>query len=192
VRLPRFCSADNVSAAGGRTKRIDWLKRRKEQSMRTAFAVSAALLRAGTAYVLPAHAQMAPQTPAGAPQTRAQPYGSAANQTQSNGAATQTQPWTAGQTQSGKTTPMQTQSNGTTSTQMGTQAQLPQGSYRSSCNDVRMQNDTLIAFCRKPDGTWQTSAIGPVNQCVGDIQNVNGQLTCNETGDGVFGIDALQ
>jgi hypothetical protein len=152
--------------------------------MRTAFAVSAALLLAGTAYVLPADAQMAPQTPGAAPQAQAQPYGSAANQTQSYGAATQSQPWTAGQTKSGEMNPMQTQSNGTAGTQMGTQAQLPQGSYRSSCNDVRMQNDTLIAFCRKPDRTWQTSAIGPVNQCVGDIQNVNGQLTCNETGVG--------
>jgi hypothetical protein len=47
-----------------------------------------------------------------------------------------------------------------------------------------MVGQTLIAFCQKPDGTWQTSAIGPVSQCTGDIQNVNGQLTCNETGVG--------
>jgi hypothetical protein len=152
-----------VGAAEGPTKRIDWLKRRKEQSMRTAFAVSAALLLAGTAYVLPAHAQMAPQSPGATSQTQTQP---------------------AGQTQSGTMSPTQPQSNGTTGAQVGTQGQLPQGSYRSSCNDVRIQNDTLIAFCRKPDGTWQTSAIGPVNQCVGDVQNVNGQLTCNEAGVG--------
>jgi len=47
-----------------------------------------------------------------------------------------------------------------------------------------MADDTVIAFCPKGDGTWQTSAIGPVSQCVGDIQNVNGRLTCNETGMG--------
>jgi hypothetical protein len=67
---------------------------------------------------------------------------------------------------------------------MGTETEAPQGSYRSSCNDVRMQGQTLIAFCQKPDGTWQTSAIGPANQCAGDIQNVGGQLTCNESGVG--------
>jgi hypothetical protein len=68
--------------------------------------------------------------------------------------------------------------------QTGAQGQLPQGSFRSSCNDARMAGQTLIAFCQKSDGTWQTSAIGPANQCVGDIQNVNGQLSCNETGYG--------
>jgi hypothetical protein len=133
--------------------------------MRTALAVSAALLLAGTAYVHPAHAQMTTQPPTAAPQ-----------------AQTQAQPWTAGQSQSGAMTPTQTQSYGTTGSQMGTEAQAPQGSYRSSCNDARMVGDTLIAFCRKPDGTWQTSAIGPVNQCAGDMQDVNGQLTCNNEG----------
>jgi hypothetical protein len=148
--------------------------------MKTAFAVSAAVLLAGTAYVLPAHAQTAPQTQWGAPQTQSQSYRSGAH-TQPY-APGQTQPGASGQTQSGTTAPSQTQSFGATANQTSTQAQAPQGSYRSSCNDVRMQNGTLIAFCPKPDGTWQTSAIGPVNQCVGDIQNVNGRLTCNEAG----------
>jgi hypothetical protein len=150
--------------------------------MRTAIAVSAALLLSGTAYVYPAHAQTAPQTPTAAPQTQIQQYG-ATGQTQPYGANTQSQPWTPGHAQTGTMTPMQTQSNAAGS-QMGSQNQPPQGSFRSSCNDVRMQNDTLIAFCKKPDGTWQTSAIGPVNQCLGDIQNINGQLTCNEAGVG--------
>ena len=142
--------------------------------MKTAFAVSAALLLAGSAYVLPAHAQTAPQPQRGAPQTQSQSYRSGAH----------TQPYAPTQTQSGTTAPSQTQSFEASGNQMGTQAQAPQGSYRSSCNDVRVQNGTLVAFCRKPDGTWQTSAIGPVNQCVGDIQNVDGRLTCNEAGTG--------
>ena len=148
--------------------------------MRTAFAASAALLIAGTAYVLPAHAQTSPQTQWGTGQTQSQPYGSGAHSTQPY-AAGQTQHWTSGQTQSGTMAPSQTRSYGTANNQMGA---LPEGSYRSSCNDVRMQNDTLIAFCQKPDGTWQTSAIGPANQCAGDIQNANGQLICNESGVG--------
>lgn len=75
---------------------------------------------------------------------------------------------------------------GSMGAQPGAQAQL-EGSFRNSCNDIRMEGQTLIAFCQKGDGTWQTTAIGPVNQCAGDIQNVNGELSCNsgtETGYG--------
>jgi hypothetical protein len=74
---------------------------------------------------------------------------------------------------------------GSTGAEPGMQAQLPQGSFRDSCNDLRMEGQTLIAFCPKGDGTWQTTAMGPVSQCIGDIQNVNGELRCNnETGYG--------
>ena len=150
--------------------------------MKTAFAVSATLLLAGTAYVLPAHAQTAPQTQWGASQTQSQSYRSGSHTVPY--APGQTQSWSAGQTQSGAMAPSQAPSYGAIGNQMGTEAQAPQGSYRTSCNDVRVANDTLIAFCSKPDGSWQTSAIGPVAQCAGDIQNVNGQLTCNEAGVG--------
>jgi hypothetical protein len=40
-----------------------------------------------------------------------------------------------------------------------------------------MDGQTLIAFCQKPDGTGQTSALR-TQQCTGDIQDVNGNLTC--------------
>jgi hypothetical protein len=40
-----------------------------------------------------------------------------------------------------------------------------------------MDGQTLIASCQKPDGTWQTSAL-TTGQCTGDIQDVNGNLTC--------------
>jgi len=77
--------------------------------MKTAFAVSAALLLAGTAYVLPAHAQTAPQPQRGAPQTPSQSYRSGAH----------TQPYAPTQTQSGTTAPSQTQSFGASGNQMG-------------------------------------------------------------------------
>jgi hypothetical protein len=152
--------------------------------MKTTLALSAAFLLAGAAYVLPAHAQMLQQAPGAASQTQSQPYGSAAHSAQPYDPAGQTQPRAAGQSQSGTMAPSQTRSYGTTGTQMGIQGQLPQGSFRNSCNDIRMAGDTLIAFCPKGDGTWQTTAIGPASQCVGDIQNVNGQLSCNEAGYG--------
>ena len=45
----------------------------------------------------------------------------------------------------------QAPSYGSTGAQPGTATQLPQGSFRSSCNDLRMEDQTLIAFCPKGD-----------------------------------------
>jgi hypothetical protein len=152
--------------------------------MRATLATAgAAFLLASTAYVLPAHAQPAP------PSAQTQPYG-ATSQTQpySGMGQLQTQPYQA--TTYGATNQVQPQPytgmgqtqtqpyQGTTQTQpSGMAGQLPQGSYASSCKDARMDGQTLIAFCHKPDGTWQTAALR-TSQCAGDIQNVNGNLTC--------------
>jgi hypothetical protein len=59
------------------------------------------------------------------------------------------------------------------------QNQIPPGSYQSSCTNARMLGGSLIAFCRKPDGTWQTAGVKQVNQCRGEIRNVSGTLNCN-------------
>jgi hypothetical protein len=55
----------------------------------------------------------------------------------------------------------------------------PQGSYRSSCTDVRVEDRTLTAVCRIADGREQRSTLSDVNRCVGDIGNDNGALTCD-------------
>ena len=54
----------------------------------------------------------------------------------------------------------------------------PQGSYLNSCTHVGMDRDKLIADCRRPDGGWHRTVLD-INRCVGDIGNINGQLTCN-------------
>jgi hypothetical protein len=146
--------------------------------MKTTVGVVAALVFAGTAYVQPVHAQTMPQAPA--PPAQTQPYGTAA-QTQPYGTSAQTR---APGAMPPAQTPPQTPAVGTTGAEMGKEAQLPQGSYRSNCKNIRMLGQTLVAFCEKSDGTWQTTELGPIGQCVGDIQNVNGELTCNETGYG--------
>jgi hypothetical protein len=164
--------------------------------MRTTLATAgAAFLLAGTAYVMPAHAQPA------APSVQFQPYGGTSQTSPIPGwvsrrpshtrrrllarrtrsrlnlmpvGQTQTQP--SGMTTQAPPSGMANQPRAySASTQ--TQGQLPQGSYASSCKDARMDGQTLIAFCRKPDGTWQTSALR-TQQCTGDIQDVNGNLTC--------------
>jgi hypothetical protein len=56
---------------------------------------------------------------------------------------------------------------------------VPQGSYRSSCTDVRVDDRTLTAVCRIADGREQRTSLTDVNRCVGDIANDNGSLTCS-------------
>jgi hypothetical protein len=55
----------------------------------------------------------------------------------------------------------------------------PQGSYRSSCTEVRVEDRTLTAVCRIADGREQRTSLTDVNRCVGDIGNDNGALTCS-------------
>ena len=55
----------------------------------------------------------------------------------------------------------------------------PQGSYRSSCTDVRMEDRTLTAVCRIADGREQRTSLTDLDRCVGDIANDNGALTCS-------------
>jgi hypothetical protein len=55
----------------------------------------------------------------------------------------------------------------------------PQGSYRSSCTDVRVEDRTLTAICRIADGREQRTSLTDLNRCVGDIGNDHGALTCN-------------
>jgi CVNH domain/Cornifin (SPRR) family len=58
-------------------------------------------------------------------------------------------------------------------------AQAPQGSYLGSCTNIRMEGRSLTAVCRRADGREQRTALGDVNQCIGDIGNNNGVLRCN-------------
>jgi hypothetical protein len=56
---------------------------------------------------------------------------------------------------------------------------MPQGSYRISCTDIRVEDRTLIAVCRIADGREQRTSLSDVNRCIGDIGNDNGALTCS-------------
>src|SRR6202022_3160369 len=56
---------------------------------------------------------------------------------------------------------------------------MPQGSYRTSCTDIRVEDRTLTAVCRIADGREQRTSLTDVNRCVGDIGNDNGVLKCS-------------
>lgn len=61
---------------------------------------------------------------------------------------------------------------------------LPPGSYLGSCGHAYLQSDTLIATCRRADDDYsaQPTALLAVQNCVGDIANLNGTLTCGHAG----------
>jgi hypothetical protein len=63
-----------------------------------------------------------------------------------------------------------------------TSAHAQSGSYLASCNNVQTFGDRLIADCRRMDGSWGRTALHDLGSCVGDIGNMNGQLTCNRGG----------
>jgi hypothetical protein len=56
---------------------------------------------------------------------------------------------------------------------------MPQGSYRTSCTEIRVEDRTLIAVCLIADGREQRTSLSDVNRCIGDIGNDNGTLTCS-------------
>ena len=55
---------------------------------------------------------------------------------------------------------------------------VPQGSYRTSCTDIRVEDRTLTAVCRIANEQDQRTSLADVNRCVGNIGNDNGALTC--------------
>src|SRR4029077_15005953 len=72
-----------------------------------------------------------------------------------------------------------------TSWSPGAHAQgVPQGTYLNSCSNTAIQGDSLVATCRRTDGREQTSRLGGVRNCIGDIGNSNGILQCGLKGGG--------
>jgi len=59
---------------------------------------------------------------------------------------------------------------------------VPPGTYLRRCGEVHMRGDTLVATCRGMDGSARRTSLPGVQNCVGDIGNMNGQLTCNYAG----------
>ena len=59
---------------------------------------------------------------------------------------------------------------------------VPPGTYLRSCGDAYLQGGTLIAACRRVNGSAQPTALPAVQYCVGDIGNLNGALTCTYAG----------
>lgn len=54
----------------------------------------------------------------------------------------------------------------------------PGGSYRQTCRDVRVHGSTLSATCQDQGGNWRNTELRNFDRCNGEIQNLNGNLSC--------------
>ena len=55
---------------------------------------------------------------------------------------------------------------------------IPRGSYRYSCNNIRVRRGRLIARCRTRRGYWNRTSLANYRNCQGRIKNINGYLRC--------------
>jgi hypothetical protein len=58
---------------------------------------------------------------------------------------------------------------------------LPRGSYRETCRNLRMRGDMLFARCETISGRWMNATLFDVRRCVGEIVNDDGQLQCSRS-----------
>ena len=54
----------------------------------------------------------------------------------------------------------------------------PGGSYRQTCRDVSVNGSTLRATCQDQGGNWRNTELRDFDRCGGEIQNLNGNLSC--------------
>lgn len=59
---------------------------------------------------------------------------------------------------------------------------LPYGSYRQTCQDIRLDGNMLKARCQKNDGGYRNTSLDYRN-CQGEVVNENGYLRCRQTGN---------
>lgn len=64
---------------------------------------------------------------------------------------------------------------------------VPPGSYQSSCEDVTVTGDTLRARCETENGDFNNTRLNDIGECVGDITNDDGSLSCVRGDDGPGG-----
>lgn len=65
--------------------------------------------------------------------------------------------------------------------------QIPSGSYQQTCRDIGVRGSTLYATCQDGGGGWRSTELRDFRRCTGEIQNINGNLQCNMSGDGGYG-----
>ncbi len=64
----------------------------------------------------------------------------------------------------------------------------PSGGYAQTCQNIRMNGNTLEARCQTRSNSWTQTSLQNVNQCTSGIENDDGRLVCNKgTNNGQYG-----
>jgi hypothetical protein len=58
----------------------------------------------------------------------------------------------------------------------------PEGTYRETCRDIRVEGPRLRARCESAGGYWRDTSLDDFNRCVGGIINYDGRLVCTRAG----------
>jgi hypothetical protein len=61
---------------------------------------------------------------------------------------------------------------------------VPSGSYQQTCQDIGVRGSTLYAKCKDVRGEWRSTELSDFQRCSSEIQNENGNLTCNNSNGG--------
>lgn len=59
----------------------------------------------------------------------------------------------------------------------GYHGNLPRGDYKVTCQNMRMNGNTLVAACQKKDGGWRSTSLDDAYQCR-NVYNDDGHLRC--------------
>jgi hypothetical protein len=59
----------------------------------------------------------------------------------------------------------------------------PGGSYQQTCSNIGVRGSTLYANCQNTGGGWQQTELRDFQRCNSEIQNINGNLQCNSSGN---------
>lgn len=65
----------------------------------------------------------------------------------------------------------------------------PGGTYRETCRDIGVRGSTLYANCKDANNQWHETRLDNYQRCRGQIQNLNGRLSCTGQGGGYYGGD---
>jgi hypothetical protein len=63
------------------------------------------------------------------------------------------------------------------------QGNLPAGDYRGTCRDLSWNGSVLAGTCKSRRGAWGPTSLNDVGKCRGEINNIDGFLTCAKGDD---------
>jgi hypothetical protein len=59
-------------------------------------------------------------------------------------------------------------------------ADPPPGTYLESCSAAKVDGESLVATCKRADGTEQPASLADYKKCTGDIWSIDGVLGCSQ------------